>query len=172
MHRQTSRDREFGEYFAARGPALRRTAWLIVRDWHTAEDVLQAAFTRLYVAWGRVRADGREAYARRIVVNEALSTLRRRRPEDPTDEVPDRPATPAGDGPLLDLDEALGLLPARQRAVVALRFVDDLSVAEVARVLDVAEGTVKSQTARALETLRRHLPQLAPELAHLRSSDD
>jgi RNA polymerase sigma-70 factor (sigma-E family) len=161
--RQQTRDREFGEYFAARGPALRRTAWLIVRDWHTAEDVLQGAFAKLYVAWGRIRADTREAYARRVVVNEALSTLRRVRPEDPTDQVPDRPARGL-DVPVLDLDRALDLLPARQRAVVALRFVDDLSVAEVARVLDVAEGTVKSQTARALDTLRQHLPELAPEL--------
>jgi RNA polymerase sigma-70 factor (sigma-E family) len=175
--RQQTREREFGEYFAARGPALRRTAWLIVRDWHLAEDVLQGAFAKLYVAWGRIREDSRDAYARRVVVNEALSMLRRAKPEDPTDRLPDRPAHTL-DAPALDLDRALDLLPGRHRAVVALRFVDDLSVAEVARVLEVAEGTVKSQTARALDTLRQHLPELAPELVPqfdsdaARSSDD
>jgi RNA polymerase sigma factor (sigma-70 family) len=117
---------------------------------------------KLYVVWRRTRAETRLAYARRIVVNECLTHLRRKRPELPTDEVPD--GTHATAEQPMDLGNALDVLPARQRAIVALRFLDDLSVAEVARVLDIAEGTVKSQTARALDTLRRQLPDLAPAL--------
>jgi RNA polymerase sigma factor (sigma-70 family) len=109
--------------------------------------------------WPRIRPETLEAYARKVVVNEALGWLRRRRRDHLTDLPPDGPA-PVSDESPLDVGQALGLLPAQQRAIVALRFLDDLSVAEVARVLDIAEGTVKSQTSRALGTLRAHLPQL------------
>jgi RNA polymerase sigma-70 factor (sigma-E family) len=153
------RDERFSEFFAARAPALRRTAYLIVRDWHGAEDVTQLGFARLYVVWPRVRPETLEAYARKIVVNEALSWLRRRRRDHVTDVLPDEPAHAADDSPL-DVGQALDLLPSQQRAIVALRFLDDLSVAEVARILDIAEGTVKSQTSRALTTLRSHIPEL------------
>jgi len=153
------RDEQFSEFFGARAPALRRTAYLILRDWHAAEDVTQLGFARLYVVWPRVRTDTVEAYARRIVVNEALGWLRRHRRDQVTDAPPDLPMTDKDDSPL-DVGRALDLLPVQQRAIVALRFLDDLSVAEVARVLEIAEGTVKSQTSRALTTLRAHLPEL------------
>lgn len=153
------RDEQFSEFFVARAPALRRTAYLIVRDWHGAEDVTQLGLARLYVVWPRIQPETLEAYARKVVVNEALGWLRRRRRDHLTDAPPDRAAVVPDDSPL-DVGQALGLLPAQQRAIVALRFLDDLPVAEVARVLDVAEGTVKSQTSRALATLRAHLPQL------------
>ena len=153
------RDEQFSEFFGARAPALRRTAYVIVRDWHAAEDVTQLGFARLYVVWPRIRPETLEAYARKVVVNEALDWLRRRRRDQLTDAPPEvaaiEPAQTA-----LDVRRALGLLPAQQRAIVALRFLDDLPVAEVARVLDVAEGTVKSQTARALATLRARIPEL------------
>src|SRR3954453_1505726 len=119
------RDEQFSEFFAARAPALRRTAYLIVRDWHGAEDVTQLGFARLYVVWPRIRPETLEAYARKVVVNEALGWLRRRRRDHVTDEIPDRPATRATES-VLDLGQALDLLPAQQRAVVALRFLDDL----------------------------------------------
>src|SRR4051794_33869077 len=153
------RDEQFTEFFAARAPALRRTAYLIVRDWHGAEDVTQLGFARLYVVWPRVRPDTLEAYTRKIVVNEALGWLRRRRRDHLTDAPPDQVATAPAESPL-DVGQALDLLPAQQRAIVALRFLDDLPVSEVARILDVAEGTVKSQTSRALTTLRARIPEL------------
>ena len=153
------RDEQFSEFFGARAPALRRTAYVIVRDWHAAEDVTQLGFARLYVVWPRIRPETLEAYARKVVVNEALDWLR------PRGRDPQAPAPPAvgANQPApapLGVRRALGLLPAQQRAIVALRFLDDLPVAEVARVLDVAEGTVKSQTARALATLRARIPEL------------
>ena len=153
------RDEDFSDFFAARAPALRRTAYLIVRDWHGAEDVTQLGLARLYVVWPRVRPETLEAYARKIVVNEALGWLRRRR-RDQLTEVPPEIAAVAPDESPFDVGQVLGLLPGQQRAIVALRFLDDLPVAEVARVLDIAEGTVKSQTSRALATLRSRLPQL------------
>ena len=153
------RDEQFSEFFAARAPALRRTAFLIVRDWHGAEDVTQLGFARLYVVWPRVRPETLEAYARKVVVNEALGWLRRRRRDHLTDFPPDE-AVPVPEESRLDVGRALDLLPGQQRAIVALRFLDDLPVTEVARVLDIAEGTVKSQTSRALATLRSRLAEL------------
>ena len=155
-----AREQEFTAFFAAHAAGLRRTAYLVVHDWHLAEDLTQQGMAKLYVVWRRARPDTRLAYARRIVVNECLSHLRRKRPETPTDIVPEPPVQARDEH--LDLGQTLDLLPPRQRAIVALRFLDDLSVTEVADLLDVAEGTVKSQTARALDTLRRHLPELAP----------
>jgi RNA polymerase sigma-70 factor (sigma-E family) len=156
--RRDQREQEFTEFFSAHGSALRRTAYLVVHDWHLAEDLTQQGMAKLYAAWPRVRTGTRTAYARKVVVNECLSHLRRHRPETSTGEVPDR-AVP-GPATTLDLGAALALLPARQRAIVALRFLDDLPVAEVGELLGIADGTVKSQTARALETLRAHLPEL------------
>ena len=153
------RDEQFTEFFGARAPALRRTAYLIVGDWHAAEDVTQLGFARLYVVWPRIRPETLEPYARKVVVNEALGWLRRRRRDHLTDDPPDGPGSVPDESPL-DVGHALGLLPAQQRAIVALRYLDDLPVAEVARILEVAEGTVKSQTSRALATLRSRLPEL------------
>lgn len=156
--RQVEREREFTDFYLASAVALRRTAYVVVRDWDLAEDLVQQAMAKLYVAWPRVRTGTLMAYARRTVVNECLSHARRHRPETPTDTLPDHPVDQPESAP--DLARALTLLPARQRAIVALRFLDDLSVTEVANVLGIAEGTVKSQTSRALGTLRRHLPDL------------
>jgi RNA polymerase sigma-70 factor (sigma-E family) len=156
--RREQREREFTEFYAGSAAALRRTAYVVVRDWHVAEDLTQQAFAKLYVAWPRVRAETRMAYARRTVVNECLSHLRRHRPETSTDVLPERATSVPEPGH--DLGAALAALPDRQRAIVALRFLDDLPVAEVGRLLGVSDGTVKSQTSRALKTLRRRLPHL------------
>jgi RNA polymerase sigma-70 factor (sigma-E family) len=156
--RRDRREREFTDFYAASAPALRRTAYVVVRDWHVAEDLTQQAMAKLYVAWPRVREETRLAYARRTVVNECLSHLRRHRPEAPTATLPEHPTEAPEPGH--DLGGALAALPSRQRAIIALRFLDDISVAEVGRVLGISDGTVKSQTHRALETLRQRLPHL------------
>jgi RNA polymerase sigma-70 factor (sigma-E family) len=155
------RDVDFAEYFVARASVLRRTAFVIVQDGHTAEDVTQRAFVKLYGAWRRVSAAGRDAYARRIVVNESLRQLRQRTPEVLTAAPPENAGSlDPRRGNTLDLVKALALLPPQQRAVVALRFLHDLSVRETAEVLRVTDGTAKTHTSRALETLRHHLPYL------------
>ncbi len=156
-----ARAAELDDYFAARGPALRRTAYLVVHDWHTAEDMVQTTFVQLYVAWPRIREGGLEAYARRTLVNACLTHLRKRRREQPAAAALDTVAVPEPDR--VHLMAALRELPPQQRAVVALRFLDDLSVADTADVLGVAEGTVKSQTSRALANLRHLLPDLVVE---------
>ena len=156
------RDAEFTEFYVSRVRALRRIAYVIVHDWHGAEDVTQLALVKVYGAWPRIRSETLEAYARRAVVNESLTYLRRRH-DVPTDEVPERTAESGPEPSRLDLAAALRALPPRQRAVVALRFVDDLSVAQTAEVLHVADGTVKSHTAKAMDSLRRVLPDLITE---------
>ena len=154
--RREQRETEFTEFYLARRRTLRRTAYLVVRDWHAAEDATQQAMVKLYAAWPRVRTETVDAYARRAVVNECLSYLRRVR-ELPVEHFPDRAAS-SPEPTSLDLGMALGFLPPRQRAIVALRFLDDLSVVDVAHALAISEGTVKSQTSKALATLRSHLP--------------
>jgi RNA polymerase sigma-70 factor (sigma-E family) len=154
-------DREFREFVTGRSPALLRTAYLLGGDWATAEDLLQVALTKTYLAWLRLGTiEAIEPYARRVLVNTATSWWRRRwHGERPTDVLPDLPAS---DG----LDERLErdrlwrhvvTLPARQRAVLVLRFYEDQSEAETARLLGVSVGTVKSQCARALASLRARL---------------
>jgi RNA polymerase sigma-70 factor (sigma-E family) len=146
------------DYFAAVGPRLRRQAYVIVRDWHTAEDMVQTTFVNLYVAWPRISEDRLDAYTRRTLVNVCLSHLRKNRRETPRGQLPDRGVDEvSGD---LDLNRALAVLPPRQRAVIALRYLEDLSVAEAAEALEITQGTVKSQTAHALKTLRAALPRL------------
>ena len=146
------------DYFAAVGPRLRRQANAIVHDWHTAEDIVQTTFVNLYVAWPRISEDHLDGYTRRTLLNVSISHLRKNRRETPRGELPDRGVDEAsGD---LDLNRALALLPPRQRAVIALRFLEDLSVADAANALNITQGTVKSQTAHALKTLRALLPRV------------
>jgi RNA polymerase sigma-70 factor (sigma-E family) len=149
---------EFQAYVATRQRALVRTAYLLTGNLHEAEDLVQSALTRTYLAWHRIReVQAVDAYVRRVLVNEHSSWWRRawRRVERSTDNVPERPAEPGPD--LVDRDEMWALvctLPPRQRAVVVLRFYEDLSPAEVADALGCSVGTVGSQTSRALATLR------------------
>ena len=159
--RRDAREVAVEEYFSARAAPMRRTAYLVVRDWHTAEDMVQACFIQLYTHWPRIRTETVDAFARRTLVNLCLSHLRKNRRERLTGEPPEGVSLDAPGG--LDLHRTLAVLPPHQRAIVALRFLDDLSVAEVAHVMGIAEGTVKSQTSRALATLRTHLPTLALE---------
>jgi RNA polymerase sigma-70 factor (sigma-E family) len=154
---RTSDADRFAAYYAARYRALRRTAYLLCGDWHEAEDLTQAAFVRLYLAWGRVRADGAHAYARRVLLNEFLGRRRRTR-ERPVETVPDRPGPAAGSpDDRVDLSAALRAVPAQQRAVVVLRYWEGLSVEQTAALLRMAPGSVKSQASRGLAALREHV---------------
>jgi RNA polymerase sigma-70 factor (sigma-E family) len=150
----------YRDFFAVRQRQLMRTAYAILGSWPAAEDAVQTAFTQLYVHWPRIQPGAVDAYARRTVVNTCFRMARVRRREKATDRLPDAPLD-GSDGTVarLDLVTALATLSPRARAVVALRYLDDLSVAEVAAVLNVAEGTVKSQTARALERLQSVLAE-------------
>ncbi|GAB3865971.1 SigE family RNA polymerase sigma factor [Dactylosporangium cerinum] len=152
-------DSDFTEYFAARAVPLRRFAFALCGDWHTADDLVQATFVKLYQHWRRVQPESLDAYARKILVNTFLSHRRNRRRETPVADLPEVATTgivePGGGDQALG--RALRSLPARQRAVVVLRHLEDLSIAEVAELLGMAEGTVKSQNARGVEALRRAL---------------
>lgn len=157
--RDKDRDAEFAEYMAARQPSLLRTAYLLTGDQHTAEDLVQTAFAKLYLSWDKVqRRELVDGYVRRILVNENNSLWRRawKRRELSTDTVPDHRAVTDShdDGMKAALWEFVQSLPRKQRAVVVLRFYEDLSEAEVADILGISVGTVKSQSSRALAALR------------------
>ena len=150
----------YSDYFHARQRAFMRTSYAILGSWAAAEDATQTTFTQLYVHWPRIHPGAVDAYARRTVVNTCFRMAKVRRRENATDQLPDS-AHDGSEGTVarLDLVTALATLSPRARAVVALRFLDDLSVAEVAAVLNVPEGTVKSQTARALDRLQSVLAE-------------
>lgn len=156
----------FTEFVGSRGPALQRTAYLLCGDWELAEDLLQTSLARVYPRFDRL--ENPEAYVRRILVNTWSSWWRRKwRGEAATAAVPDSAYEPwAGIDSREVLRVALNRLPRRQRAVVVLRYYEDLSEAEVARLLDVSVGTVKSQTAKALRKLRDDAALTEPGRAH------
>ena len=157
----TSVPPDFASYVAARRTSLRRTAYLLTGDWDRAEDVVQDALTRLYVHWRRAQRSGSiDAYCRRTVVNAFLAEGRRPwRRERSTDAVPETSyADPSGGSDSRDqLRRALASLGPSQRAVVVLRYWDDLSVEETASILGTSAGNVKSQAARGLARLREVL---------------
>ncbi len=147
------------EFVLARQDALLRTAWLLTGDWQQAEDLLQTSLARVWPRWERLERDGQpEAYLRRTMVNLYASWWRRKwRGEQPTEVLPDRPAgdDPYGDVDLRDaLARLLPALPRRQRAVLVLRYYEDLSEEQTAEALGCSVGTVKSQASRALARLR------------------
>ena len=144
----------------AQRPALVRVAALLVSgDLAKAEDVVQTALTRLYLAWPRVRADTAAAYARRCVVNAAMDDRRSlfSRREQVSAQLPDVTADPQR-GDATAMVALLTTLPAGMRAAVVLRYVEGLSIAEAADALGCSEGNVKSQSARGLDRLREAFP--------------
>jgi RNA polymerase sigma-70 factor (sigma-E family) len=165
---ERDKDTEFSEYMAARQPGLLRTAYLLTGDRHTAEDLVQTALAKLYLSWDKVqRQDSLDGYVRRILVNEHNSLWRRawKKRETTTSELPDQPAEPQQGGPDAELWALVQSLPRKQRAAVVLRYYEQMSEAETAAVLGVSVGTVKSQTSRALATLRTRVgdTELAPQ---------
>ena len=141
-------DSEFADWMAARQGALVRTAYLLTGSQHAAEDLVQATLTKLYLAWDRI-ADHEhvDAYARRALVNEHRSAWRRssRRPEVLSDSPPDsRSPSAEYDADREAVWRFVQGLPPRQRAVIVLRYYEDLSEAEIADLLGISTGTVKS----------------------------
>ena len=156
---------EFDEFVAARSSRLLRTAYLLTRDHALAEDLLQTALAKAWFSWSRIDDDP-EPYVRKILVNTFASWWRRKwNGEQAHGDLPEPDPGPGGHAAAderHDLWTAMGRLPRRQRAVIVLRFVEDLSEAETARLLGVSTGTVKSQTSKALAKLRID-PALATE---------
>jgi RNA polymerase sigma-70 factor (sigma-E family) len=161
---------EFTEFAAAEMARLRRTAFLLCGDWHAAEDLTQVALTKTLLAWRRIRRhENAHAYAHRSLVNAYLSHRRTRRSREvPVDRIPESGSVaPAGATAELRivLMDALATLPPQARAVVVLRYWEDMSIDQVAAILRCSAGNVKSQSARALEKLRATLGDSLPELA-------
>ncbi|MFC9975616.1 SigE family RNA polymerase sigma factor [Spirillospora sp. NPDC127200] len=164
VSRRTERDREFTEFVRARRAALVRVAALLTSgDSAQAEDVVQTALTRLYLAWPRVRPDTLDAYARRCVVNAATDARRSlfRRRERVQAQLPDLAAVEARYDDKTTITALLSALPVGMRAAVVLRYVEGLSVAETADAMGCSEGNVRSQSARGLERLRAAFPEHA-----------
>ena len=162
--RTRTHDAEFSAYMQARQPSLLRTAYLLTGDRHTAEDLVQTALAKLYLAWDKVhQRDSIDAYVRRILVNEHNSLWRRgwKKREYAAEKVPEtgHVVDRYDDGQSSALWEIVQTLPRRARAVVVLRYYEDLSEAEIADALGISVGTVKSQASRALATLRDRAPQ-------------
>ena len=159
---RADRDAEFSEYMAARQPSLLRTAYLLTGDRHAAEDLVQTALAKLYLSWDKVQQrEHIDGYVRRILVNENNSMWRRpwKKRETTTSELPET-ASHDAEGPDSELWDQVQALPRKQRAAVVLRYYEQLSEAETAAVLGVSVGTVKSQTSRALATMRGRMGAL------------
>jgi RNA polymerase sigma-70 factor (sigma-E family) len=145
---------DFEEFVVVCSDRLLRTAYLLTRDPALAEDLLQTALTKAWFAWGRLD-DQPEPYVRRVLVNTYATWWRRKwRGERPTERLPENAVDTSTLESRHDVWVALGHLPRRQRAVVVLRFFDDLSAEDTAETLGCSVGTVKSQTSKALARLR------------------
>jgi RNA polymerase sigma-70 factor (sigma-E family) len=151
-------DAGFRDYVTARGPSLLRAAYLLTGNRADAEDLVQAALVKTYLAWNRIEDRGAlDGYVRRAMINTHISWWRRRKVEEyPTDEIPDQAvADHAGASDLQEtLRRAVERLPQRMRAAVVLRYYEDMTEAEIADTLGVSLGTVKSTVSRAVAKLR------------------
>jgi RNA polymerase sigma-70 factor (sigma-E family) len=155
----------FRLWVAVRSRGLRRKAYLLCGDWHAADDLVQEALITIYTSWPRVaRGSNIDAYVSRVLVHKFIDDKRRpwrRQVVTPTLPESSDPRAAAAlehverqDGPLA---RALSTLPAQQRAVIVLRYTDDLTIDEIARVLDLPSGTVKSRLSRGVDALRAQL---------------
>ncbi|TDV46122.1 SigE family RNA polymerase sigma factor [Actinophytocola oryzae] len=153
-----SEEHAYREYVTDRMEVMRRTAYLLCRDWHTADDLVSITIAKLYRHWSRVGgAASLDAYVRKALLRTWLDEKRRpsHRREQVAGELPELPT--AEEFAVVDRAQLLDLLdglPPRRRAAVVLRLYLDLSVEETAEILGCSTGTVKSQTARGLDTLR------------------
>lgn len=156
---------EYRQFAEARAAHLFRIAYLMCGDWHEAEDLVQDTLAKLFVAWHRIeRSDTVDAYARRTLLNTLLSKRRlKRSTERPTEWLPDIGVADVDVDLRLTLVDALRRLPARSRAVIVLRYLEDHSVESVAALMGVTPGAVKSLGHRALAQLREQLGTPAGE---------
>ncbi|WP_336212570.1 SigE family RNA polymerase sigma factor [Nonomuraea sp. LPB2021202275-12-8] len=156
----TGFEEEFREYVMARGPALLRAANQLTGHPLDAEDLLQNALTRTYLAWDRIQDRGAlDGYVRRAMVNINISQWRRRKLEEyPSDELPEVVAVVEPCGDVHErLELALQRLPERMRAAIVLRYYEDMTEPEIASTLGISVGTVKSTVSRAMAKLRSEL---------------
>jgi RNA polymerase sigma-70 factor (sigma-E family) len=149
-------DEELADFIRSRHAAFLRHAVLLVGDHGAAEDLVQEVLARLWLSSRRRRIDNPEAYVMRSLVHASISRWRRRRPGDTVVEQPEMPAQDSR-GQVEERDRvwrAVVALPARQRAVVVLRFYEDLPEEQIASLMGISRGTVRSQTAKARARLR------------------
>jgi RNA polymerase sigma-70 factor (sigma-E family) len=168
-------EESFRRFAAEHAARLRRSAYLLCGDWHLAEDLMQTTLIKIYRSWTRIQKDEvLNNYSRTVLLRTWLDEKRRpwRRSEQSSAEVPERLDEAPGPADSPDrlwardvVHQGLLRLPPRQRAVLVLRYFDDLSVAEAAEVMGCAEGTVKSQTARGLDALRASVSALVGRVA-------
>lgn len=161
--RSAQRDAAFTAYYEARAAAVRKTAFMLCGDWHLAEDLTQIAFAKVYRVWDRLEDHGTlDRYVRQVVLRCFLDNRRKpwRR------EFATTPDSPVLDGVTHDRDStderhvllrALARVPPRRRAVLVLRYWEDLPVDQVAELLGCSSGTVRSQASRGLDDLRAAL---------------
>ncbi|WP_203918851.1 SigE family RNA polymerase sigma factor [Rugosimonospora africana] len=163
-------EQSFEEFVRARTAALSRVAYLLTGDHHLAEDLVQQALLRVAGRWPTLVARGDpDAYVRRVMYNQRISWWRRREPPTVRHEVPQEAAPDPGDAVVaaVAVRQALARLGPRQRAVLILRYFEDLTEARTAEILGISVGTVKSQARDGLARLRA----LAPELSTLAEVD-
>jgi RNA polymerase sigma-70 factor (sigma-E family) len=157
---------DFREFVKLRGRSLLHAAYLLTGNLADAEDLLQSALAKTYQAWDRIEdRKAFDGYVRRAMVNTHISWWRQRKvAEYPTDEIPDQPVadSSAGTDTYDSLRRAIDRLPQRMRAAVVLRFFEDMTETEVADVLGVSQGTVKSTVSRAVAKLRADADLFAP----------
>jgi RNA polymerase sigma-70 factor (sigma-E family) len=165
---------EFIEFATVTSPRLRRTAFLLCGDWHTAEDLAQTTLVKVFASWRRInRKEAADTYATRTLVNTYLADRRRKRVgEVLTATLPERAIQPQTPEIRVVVLDALATLPSRARAVVVLRYWSDLSVDQVAAVLGCSAGNVTSQSSRALDKLRILLGDAAAEIGPVGQQDE
>ncbi|MBO0841492.1 MAG: SigE family RNA polymerase sigma factor [Sciscionella sp.] len=170
MRRDERDTREFSAFYTDSFEGARRMAYALCGNWVEAEEIAQASLVKVFTHWSSVRADGEKAYLRTVLARTFLDTKRRRRArEHAVAEVHDQPVL----GGFADVDErhqlrsALWRVPPRQRAVLVLRFVQDLTIEQAAETLGCSIGTVKSQTAHGLDKLRVAYREVAVEQARV-----
>lgn len=149
----------FRAFVTERQTVLRRRAFLLCGNWADGDELVQEALARVYVAWHRIAPGAETAYTRRTMLNVYLNDQRKRRREVLTDQTPEPAMTDHDRELALTLTELLKDLPDKQRAVIVLRFWEDLTVPQIAECTGVAEGTIKSQISRALAALRERLAE-------------